>query len=66
MALLSFVTQSQIINILSAIRQKFSESQDSNNSLPSKGKTGDFLVKSSNKDYDVEWKTLETWRGGDY
>lgn len=61
MALLRFVTQEQILNILSAIRQKFSET-----SLPPKGNAGQFLVKSSDEDYDVEWKTLDIWRGGDY
>lgn len=93
MALLHFVTQEQILNILSAIRQKFHESdkdiedkfneldetiqENSSKSneaiqkleesvLPPKGTTGQFLIKSSNKNYDVEWKTLDTWQGGDY
>ena len=38
----------------------------SSHGIPAGGNTGDFLVKASDTDYDVEWITLEELSGGSY
>ena len=38
----------------------------SSGGIPSGGTSGQFLVKSSATDYDVEWVSLSTWSGGNY
>lgn len=48
------------------ITEALNDKANSNMAIPSGGSAGQFLVKSSSTDYDVEWMTLSTWQGGNY
>lgn len=48
------------------ITEALNDKANSDRAIPSGGSAGQFLVKSSNTDYDVEWMTLSTWQGGNY